>query len=246
MTYESLQGEHFDSLLQLAFKYEEALETQYIDQESTSDSFNEETLLFQQTFSKYRRLAQDYKTQISRTKRKAQLRKLASRIVQIAACGVILVSISTPFAIAHIETVRIKVMEMLIDIQDEYTRISLIEDEESSFTIPSEWQGAYYPSYLPDGYSSYDLSTFSPIISFINESGKLITYRESTANEEIQIDSEDASISYENINGNMAIVIEKERCSITWTDGDIYFLIMTDEPKSTAIEIAKKVRKISR
>ena len=74
-----------------------------------------------------------------------------SRLVLIGACVVLVIGIAAPIAIANIEAIRVRVMELLINIQDEYTEISMVENEEMAFDVPAAWRGEYYPSYIPDG-----------------------------------------------------------------------------------------------
>ena len=42
-------------------------------------------------------------------------------------------------------------MKLLLHVEEEYTELSLVEDEAASFDVPAEWQGGSFPAYIPEG-----------------------------------------------------------------------------------------------
>lgn len=73
------------------------------------------------------------------------------RMAQIAAVIIALVSLAGGVAIATSQAVRVQVMKLLLHVEEEYTELSLVEDEAASFDVPAEWQGGSFPAYIPEG-----------------------------------------------------------------------------------------------
>ena len=72
------------------------------------------------------------------------------RIGQIAAIVIAVVAVAGSVAIATSHTLRVQVMQLLVNIEEEYTELKLQEDPAASFEIPAEWCGENYPSFIPD------------------------------------------------------------------------------------------------
>ena len=154
--------------------------------------------------------------------------------------------IATPFAIANVEAIRVKVMELLIDIQEDHTELSFVENENEEFYVPVEWQGNYYPSYIPDGFYLKEQGKLNCYVKYENEQGARINFSEYSADDSVSINSENAELSYTTINGVDAFVIERESSVIiTWNSDDKFFVLTANTPKEEALEIANGVKRIS-
>ena len=127
--YDDIQDRHMDTMIRLAYLQKEALETEDILKEvEESDKENEQVhpdIAYQMFLDKLERETRKER----KTKRLNEAKKAMSRLVLIGACVVLVIGIAAPIAIANIEAIRVRVMELLINIQDEYTEISMVENE---------------------------------------------------------------------------------------------------------------------
>ena len=119
--YDDIQDRHMDTMIRLAYLQKEALETEDILKEvEESDKENEQVhpdIAYQMFLDKLERETRKER----KTKRLNEAKKAMSRLVLIGACVVLVIGIAAPIAIANIEAIRVRVMELLINIQDEYT-----------------------------------------------------------------------------------------------------------------------------
>ena len=175
-----------------------------------------------------------------------------------AACVVLAVAVATPFAIANVEFIRSAVMKLLIriDWDEGVMQMNLVEDEGAAFDVPADWPGEYFPSYLPEGlevtWKSYIPGY--PCIEYTSESGeRVINFSEMGENSTQVNGIEGAVISYMDINGQTAVVIETEHpeneadyyVGIAWDNGEKWFSVDTSGiPKEETIKIARSVKKI--
>ena len=168
------------------------------------------------------------------------------------------VAVATPFAIANVEFIRSAVMKLLIriDWEEGVMQMNLVEDEGAAFNVPADWPGEYFPSYLPEGLEVTWRSTsvVNPCIEYTSESGmQVVSFDEASSNTTGVYGIEGAVISYMDINGQTAVVIETEHpeneadyyVGITWDNGEKWFSVDTSGiPKEETIKIARSVKKI--
>ena len=129
----------------------------------------------------------------------------------------------------------------MIQIHDEYAEIGIVEGG-ATIDVPDGWTGGYYLSYIPQGYEVRQVSPFDPLVIYLNAEGNALLFREGDEHSKTNIDSEDKIITYENINGETALVLEDEAgTSIVWSKGKNYFILQLDEPKAEALKVARGV-----
>jgi len=93
--------------------------------------------------------------ELMRKKRNRFFKSTLPRLRLVVACLLLIFIIGATTAIAAIPSIRVRVLELLINIEKEYMEISLVENESLSFDVPSEWNGKYFLSYIPRG--SYEI-----------------------------------------------------------------------------------------
>ena len=215
LNFPEIQDAHLDQMIRLAFAQEAALWAQeWMAQSETPETPQEQ--------ERAERLLRRMRAQIDREERaarrrsrSARLRRIVPRVVEIAACVVLAVAVATPFAIANVEFIRSAVMKLLIriDWDEGVMQMNLVEDEGAAFNVPADWPGEYFPSYLPEGlevtWKSYIPGY--PCIEYTSESGeRVINFSEMGENSTQVNGIEGAVISYMDINGQTAVVIETE------------------------------------
>lgn len=177
------------------------------------------------------------------------VRQTIPKVGRIAGALILIFFICLTTAIATISDVRVKVMELLINIEGRYTEIGLIERDVESIVIPAEWNGAYFPSSIPDGYEMVYCNQHSDNgyynIMYQNADGKALDFIEGQVSSSVNIDTEDASIEFIMIHGNPGIMAQKEeKVYISWSEYQTYFILIYDGTAQNAMEIAEKVIRI--
>jgi len=247
INYDEIQDEYLDNIIRLAYKNAEALEAQEIIAESMTEEAqvpdDQKKAAFQMFLSK---MAQQ-KKQDNREARIHQWKKIVPRIINVAACIVLMLGITVPYAIANVEAIRVRVMQMLIDYQEGHIDVSLIEDEDASFDVPAGYLGEYFPSYLPEGCEIVSVSSLCAAVDFRTASGGGMYFDENDEGAATSYNTSNAIISATSINGNMATIIDKgNSVSIIWSNGIYYFNILGAPNVEEAIKMAESVRKIPR
>ena len=243
--YDEIQDEYLDSLIRLAYKNAEALEAQRLMEEDDNASDpvppDDKEAVFQMFLDKMEQLE-------GGGQRKARVipwKKALPRLVNIAACIVVILGIAAPFAIAYVEPIRIRVMQLLIDIKDDHTELIFTEDTDAEFYVPEGYMGRYYPTYIPEGFELTDVSVLFYDTTYQNKAGAKIYYSECTEDDEIDINTEGAILSHATVNGADAFVAEQETyVIITWALEDRYFVIIADTSLDEALKMARSVRRI--
>ena len=172
---------------------------------------------------------------IRRAIRKRKLKQFAQhtlpKLGKVAASILLTLFIGLSVAIASVQTVRVRVLELLINIENEYTELSLQENPDSSFDVPPEWDGNYYPSKIPKGFVVTQIESMfeNSFVSYVLEDDKStkITFFEQGEDTYANLDTEDASISTKLVKGSPALVaIKGNRVSIAWATDNVYFVLI--------------------
>lgn len=169
------------------------------------------------------------------------------RLGKALAALLIIFAIGMPVAIATVQPVRARVMELIFEIEREYTRVSLREKAEEGVEVPAEWGGEYYPSYIPEGYVFDEAVNVSGIqdILFISQDGGRFSFSELGADSGSNIDTENANIKYIMIKGNPGLLAVKEgRSLVSWAEFDRYFVVSGNLSGEETMQIADSVTRI--
>lgn len=175
----------------------------------------------------------------------AMMRKIANW----AAIIIIVITIVGSSAIATSATIRINLVKFLIEQTPEFTSLSLVEDEGRYVDVPVEWRGEYYPESIPmnlvitDMYCSNEVCRVT--YSLPNDGEWQFVFEE-MAFGTMNLDSEDAEITYVEVNGhNATMIVKSELISIYWFDGTKLLLIdLKGCSREEALVYASSVRRI--
>jgi len=101
--------------------------------------------------------------------------------------------------VASVQALRVKALNFLKDIQQQYTSFELKESENglNGGNPVVNWTQDYVPTYIPDGYKATNISKSKIYneIQFKNERGEFITYTELTEGNRPALDTENASVT---------------------------------------------------
>lgn len=177
-------------------------------------------------------------------------RQTLPKIGQIAAILIAVITIAGGVAIATSHTIRVQVMKMLVQMEEQYTSLSLVEDTEASFEVPAEWNGEYYPSKIPEGFQANVVISFpgNHLVEFFNDesASTRIVFSEYGDATMANIDTENAEIQSITIGGNEGYIATKDNhIYIYWGNGQVFFVLQTvGIDKDEAVRIAQSVRRV--
>ena len=165
----------------------------------------------------------------------------------VAALGILCIGLTTAFA--SNETFRVRVFSMFAEDHGQYTAVRLQEDKQKAFDVPAEWEGMYYPTYIPDGFEVINVENLSEqifLISFENKNNEYLTFEEMTEDAESNIDTENAQVYYTEIHGNTALVsVKADLTIVSWNEQNrILSVVFDGEVEEDALKVAKSVTRI--
>lgn len=165
----------------------------------------------------------------------------------VAALGILCIGLTTAFA--SNETFRVRVFSMFAEDHGQYTAVRLQEDKQKAFDVPAEWEGIYYPTYIPDGFDVVNVENLSGqifLISFENQNGEYLIFKEMTEDTESNIDTENAQVYYTEIHGNTAMVsVKADLTIVSWNEQNrILSVVFDGEVEEDALKVAKSVTRI--
>ena len=188
---------------------------------------------------------------IDREARKGQVKQFVKRTlpkVSVAAAAVILVgTIGVASAFALSSTVRSSMLRLLIRIDKQYTEIQLVSEQGKEFDVPAVWDGDFYLSQIPKGFTIVSVDSFAGKndVKYAHPDGAYLEFHEKSVDSVSRIDSEDAVVSHVQIHGNEALASEKNGIvTIVWSEYDRYFLLANSGSLSETLVIAENVKKI--
>ena len=240
--YDAMKEKHIDDMIQLALEAIDAEEAEQIE-ETTFDHEDEEgyKAAYASFLNKLEKEEKENERQKKKESRNGRLRIAA----EIAAGIVITAGLAGAYAVTNVEAVRTRVMQMLIEIQNDHADVSFVEDQNAGLLVPEGWKGLYYVSYVPEGFSFADMSKFISKVHFVNKEGAQLYFGEYDQSLGVSLDTEDAQITNALINGNSALCVEKGQwTSVAWSVEDRYFVIEGDIPLEEALRMADGVKRI--
>ena len=178
------------------------------------------------------------------TKRQRFIRHKLPRACIAVLCVIGALSIGALTAIASSSYVRHMLMELFIQIDDEYTQHSLVEKAGSEFDVPADWAGRFYPSYIPEGYSFVEVvnGLGMNVVHYADALGSELDFSERDASVITRIDTEDIDAVRTTIHGAEGAYTYRDGITnITWSANNAYFVINISDAPEVALKIAESV-----
>ncbi len=150
----------------------------------------------------------------------------------------------------NVEAVRVKVLNMFIRVQEEYTEIRLGQSSEPFIDshLQINWENAYVPTRVPKGYHIEEVKNYENIktIEYVNESDGYILFQQNSENSGMNVDTEEADeVIHTTIQGHEGLLVRKNNIvTLVWKNEDGLFLILGDSSqlrKEELVEMAKSV-----
>lgn len=188
---------------------------------------------------------------IEKSAERAQMKRLFKRtlprIAQIAAVWIAAAVLVGGAAIAASQTVRVKLMKLLVENTPEYTSLQIVEDSETYIDVPAEWDGEYFPSVVPEGLIMRDVDTDWTRVTYTFPDSFLLQFAYSeTTDATVNIDSEDAVLKPVRVWGyEGTMIIKEDRIHTYWFDGKTLFeLFVRGHSEEEAMAYIDGLRKI--
>ncbi|MDF2539216.1 MAG: hypothetical protein K0S76_2237 [Herbinix sp.] len=167
----------------------------------------------------------DFTAQERRMKKKRKYGFLANRFVRKAAVIILFLLVFNNILMASVDAYRLRLLESISYIQESFTQINFdLRSPGYKSSIPMNWDGWFYLTYIPKGYSLYDdnITEQSAMLDFKNAGdGRIILQQVSCASSQ-QLDTENSTITKIIVNEEEALLIEKDDFKIiSWLQDDI-------------------------
>ena len=183
---------------------------------------------------------------INQEYRMRRIRQVAGSViptaVRVVASILLLCYLGLTVAIAADSTVRVKVMELIMNIEQKYTEFGLEETGEY-LDVPAEWDGFYYPAYIPQGMVLTDV--LSDTVLYTHSDRTHLWFCDMSDGTKGTLDTENAAVEAVLLNGHAAIISVKEPwVSILWNIDNRVLMVDYTGTREEALQIAESVRMI--
>ena len=180
---------------------------------------------------------------IDRQLRKKQFRqftrKTLPRFGKVAACFLLTFYIGLTVAVATVQSVRVELLQFILNIEERYTSFGF-ESTDEYVEIPAEWNGYYYPAYIPEGHVIARI--LSEEVEYEGPHQETLMFSEHGINTRGTIDTEDAFLDTMLIHGRPAMIFEKDIwVTIIWNVDNHCLIVEYTGEKEEAIKIAESV-----
>jgi hypothetical protein len=154
--------------------------------------------------------------------------------------------------IVNVDAARIKLLNLILDVEKEYTSIKLTNNKKGNVlgnSLYINWINSYAPTYIPNGYTVYNISNDNNMkfIEYRNMDKNLndepIVFIQMPTESKGNVDTENAKVVNIQIHGYDGILIEKNNfISIIWHNDEYLFDLSGYESKVQMIKIAESVK----
>lgn len=170
------------------------------------------------------------------------LRNTLPKVGKIAASLMLFFYLSLSVALAASPEMRVNLMNFFMNIEERYTSFGFEETGEF-VEVPAEWDGYYYPTYIPEGFEVYSVDSLG--VSLKRSDGAMLYFNEMGPGGSGNLDTENAKNEFISINGHTALISEKGKwTAILWSVDNRSLLIDYTGSREEAIKIAESVRMI--
>lgn len=148
-----------------------------------------------------------------------------------------------------VKAIRTQLLNLLINIEKEYTTIQLGElvEEEKVICIYDDWHNAYAPTYIPEGYvvSRMEQGRTVVRVEFKDKDNNTIIFQQLNKRFSQNIDTENSDeIDEINFNGHDALLTSKSGYKkLVWKDAEYIFILeLANISDEDVIKIAESVK----
>lgn len=178
--------------------------------------------------------------------RKQFVLKTLPRTLHIVTITLLLFFIGLTTAIATVRPVRLRILDFIARIEDNYSEISLVNDIDYAI-VPSEWKGEYYPVYIPGAFKLSHIDGIFNIVYYTAMDDRVLQFSEYADSDYSNFSIDENNAFDITINGNTGIAMTDGGSTIiTWCIDDTYLYLHFSGDFDEAKRIAESVRLIDR
>lgn len=250
-----MQEQHLDVMIKLAFDMEDAEEVQQILNEPDPELSAEDEALAQAIFANALDSSAKQRKKKRRQQYAANVRRVFPRLVEVAACLILVAAIATPVALASSAAFRAKVMQLLLEMDSEKGEayFSFVEDENVEFWVPEGWDGSCFPSYIPGGFEVYDFDPSFAMIEYRDASDNQLFFSEYDDSADLMVGIENCTVNPIEIRGHAGYIVEglsadlvTHGVTLVWQSDTKWFCLTGfGVSSSDAIMVATSVKEIT-
>lgn len=146
------------------------------------------------------------------------------------------------------EAFRLNIVNVVMTIFDDYSKFVNDESgmvEGANIKMPKEWEGVYYPHYIPEGYKIVESKqTKMSYIAYQNEVGNKLLYTIDVYLEETYLDTENVDYECTKIDAMEGRLYKKgNKQAILFHNNEYIFHISGQLEEKELLRVAKSVRK---
>lgn len=170
--------------------------------------------------------------------------KTLPHTLQIVTISLLLFFIGLTTAIATVQPVRLKIMDFITKIEENYSAVGM-NNNDNDVTVPEEWKGCYFPQYIPEAFVFSHVDNLYNSIHYVASDDRILEFNEFSDMVYSNVDIDKNSAFDIEINGNPGIAMTgTTSTTITWCIDDVYFTIYFSGGLDEAQRIAESVRLI--
>jgi len=176
-----------------------------------------------------------------RIKRKKRLKITASKVAMV----LLVISVSLTILTFSVEAIRVKVLNLFIEINDKYSEFKVGEIDEYDNDVVQR-DDDYEPMYIPEGFVIDNTEEFNNIktTEFTDGNNGFIVFEIAPNGTDYQFDTEDAKVSEVLVKGTKGILIEKNNRNIVfWNDEEWTFYILSGIEPEIMMRMAESIEK---
>lgn len=253
--YGTIEDQYLDFLINLAFEKQECDEiATIITVPVKPEDLADKATAYNALNAAYERIDKE-----AHHERQKKLLSMAGRLsasaIKIAACIALVIVIAGPVAFAQSPTFRSKVMALLMQFDHDHETVTYSFEEvpDAAFNVPAEWTGTYFMSYIPEGLKLNRINPEICYVEFTDSHNRVLSFAEYDDDTTVIAGTEGTTISYIEISGHTAYIIEGiafgglPTVSVTWTNQMNWFSLTTyGISKDEVLKIAFNVKPIYR
>ena len=169
--------------------------------------------------------------------------KTLPHTLQIVTISLLLFFIGLTTAIATVRPVRLRILDFIAKIEENYSEISLFNDIDNA-VVPSEWKGKYYPSYIPAEFAFSHVEDSLNMVYYTTDNDLILGFCEFSDNDYSNFNIDENAFDI-NINGCSGIAVtDDEGTTITWCIDNYYLYLYFNGNLDEATRIAESVQRI--
>lgn len=177
--------------------------------------------------------------------RRQFVRKTLPHTLQLVSVALLVFFIGLTTAVATVRPVRLRIMDFIAQIEENYSAVSIVYNENEGIVVPDEWKGKYYPYFIPVEYEFSYVDEFFNIAYYAASDDCILQFSEYDDADYSNIDIDKGKAFDIIINGNDGIAMTDENSTtITWCVDGTYLHLYFSGDLETAKLIANNVKLI--